>query len=336
MPVKTGKSALAAKLGNKLKQAHEAHKNDETKLSGGGDLPEGIDAGIAQIVDCKFDTYKSGDNVGEYYFYARAIVVEPKEIRGIPIEGLATQLGPEPICDTPSRSRKTTEDHLAWVLNEFRKLGVDTKAISADDYETVAAGIKEAAPYIRFRTWKGEATTEFPNPRVNHDWRGITNYNGQATEGIADSTSAETFDPEGDHEADTAPEGEEGGEDLEALVAQADGGDTAAQQRITELCESVGVNAETAESWEAAIASYQEASGSETSTESEAEEFKPTLREMHFYRPNDPKTKKPVKKAIECEVTAVNESKKTVNLKNMTDGKTVYKDIPWDKLEQGA
>jgi hypothetical protein len=44
----------------------------------------------------------------------------------------------------------------------------------------------------------------------------------------------------------------------------------------------------------------------------------------------NPKTKK----TIECEVTAVNSKSKTVTLKSLTDGKTVYANIPFSELKQ--
>lgn len=158
MPVQKQKSGLAGKLGEKGKQIHEARKADETTMAGGGsDLPAGIESGIAQVVDCKFSQYKEGDLKGEYFFYARAIVKEPTEVRGIPVRGLSTQIGPEPICDTPKSTgkRKTIEDHYAWALNELRKLGVNTAEIGFDDVEACAAAVKEAKPHTRFRTWKG-------------------------------------------------------------------------------------------------------------------------------------------------------------------------------------
>jgi len=112
MPAKVSKSPLMAKLGNKLAESFDKHKDDETRYGGGSDLPKGIEGGIAQLVDCKFDTYKTGDNKGEFFFYAAGIVKAPKEVGGVPIVGLRTQIGPEPLCDTPDRSRKTNRRSL--------------------------------------------------------------------------------------------------------------------------------------------------------------------------------------------------------------------------------
>lgn len=156
MPGVKTKSGLAGKLGGKLQEAVVGHREDETTFGGGGGLPGGIENGIAQVVECKFGIYEKGDNQGEYFFYAAATVELPRRFPdqegGIPIAGLRTQIGPEPICDTPGKTRQTLEEHVAWVLNEMRKLGVDTTQLGADDIESTAEAIKLAAPHTRFRT----------------------------------------------------------------------------------------------------------------------------------------------------------------------------------------
>lgn len=43
----------------------------------------------------------------------------------------------------------------------------------------------------------------------------------------------------------------------------------------------------------------------------------PTKESVWYYNPVDPKTKKPVKKAVECEVVSVDKKTKTVTLKNL-------------------
>ena len=82
---------LMATVGKKGQSAIAAHVADETTFYTGGNLPEGIDAGIAELIDCRFDTYKKGDNEGEYFFLAAGIVKEPATIGRILIRGLRTQ-----------------------------------------------------------------------------------------------------------------------------------------------------------------------------------------------------------------------------------------------------
>jgi hypothetical protein len=199
------KSGLAGKLGAKLKQAVDKHKKDETKISGGGDLPAGI-IGIAQLVDCRFGQYKEGANKGEYFFYAAGVVRTPAMFEGMPIKGMRTQIGPEPMCDTPTKSRKTLEDHTAWVLNEMRKLGAETASVDGDELEGLAAALKEAKPTFKFRTWKGQKTKQYPDPRVQHSWEGAADFTPDEGEVVEDETAAEeeesTDEEAGDEEVD--------------------------------------------------------------------------------------------------------------------------------------
>jgi hypothetical protein len=175
MPKKKAEGGLLAKYSDKLRTAFEAHKGDETEFSSFGDLPPGITNGVAQVVTCKFDQYKSGEGlIGEYYFQAEAIVVSPRKHAGIRVAGKRTRIGPEPLCNTPQRkSRPTTDDHVQWILNEMRKMGADTEDMEPEDLEDTAQAIQEEQPYISFRTWQGKATDEYPNPRVNSEWNGV-------------------------------------------------------------------------------------------------------------------------------------------------------------------
>lgn len=396
---------LVSKLGMKARQAVEAHKNDETVISGGGDLPAGIELGIAQLATCKFGVYEKGDMKGEYFFMASGIVISPKKHEGIPVQGLRTTIGPEPICETPNRSRKTVEDHIAWVLNEMRKLGVDTSELTADDLETTAQALQETKPHFRFRTWAGEPTKEYPNPRTNHQWSGVVDYEEaeeEAEDEVVDNTEEEeaaeeeveeeveeTEEEEASEEAeeevdylelgrqadkkDTDAEaqlaekalevgieqddidsaknwvavakmviaaieasgeeeeaGEEEAEDLDALGAAADESDGDAIDRLTQLAEENGLDPNDGESypdWATLATAIGEAQGVEGEVEEEAEEeeaAEPAVGEVWYYKP------KGAKKAVECEVTLV--GKTTVNLKNLDDGKTVYKGVPFDQI----
>ena len=188
MPVQRTKSVLMAKLGNRLSAFHEEHKDDPVEMSNFGELPPGIENGIAQLVECKIDTFKKGDLAGELFFYAAGIVRLPTDHDGLPIKGLRTSIM-EALCDTPTRTRASVEDHLAWVYNELKKLGVDTGSMGVDDLEATLEALRTSAPHFRFRTWKGEATPAFPNPRTNHNWNGTVDYTGESGAGVTDNSS---------------------------------------------------------------------------------------------------------------------------------------------------
>jgi len=183
MPMQKGKSGLVAKLGNRLKTAHEKHKSDETRM-GRVDLPPGLN-GIAQLVDCKFTQIRDDaqQGAGEYMFYAAGVVLTPAfSADGQSVKGLRTQIS-EPLYDTPTRTRKTVDEHVDWIYNELRKLGADTSKISYDELESVAESLKAAAPYFRFRT------SAMPKQVIDGDGKGrwtVWNEEANGSRRIAD------------------------------------------------------------------------------------------------------------------------------------------------------
>jgi hypothetical protein len=188
------KSAQASKWGKfNAKAAYEEHKGEEIYLSQGGDLPAGIEMGVAKVVMCKIDTFKTGENKGEDYFMAQAVVVEPAAYAGM---RTSCNSGPEALCDTPTAKgkKKTFGDHLGSVLNELRKLGMGEAVDNMTDVESelkneICPAVEKAGLYIRFRTWGGEPSAEYPTPRVNHDWRGLVpDYVEGATNSVNDNT----------------------------------------------------------------------------------------------------------------------------------------------------
>ena len=138
MVMQKGKSSILAKLGNQLNKAIAAHKDDELELSQFGELPAGIENGIAQLVECKFDVYKKGDMKDQPFFYAAGVVKRPETVGDIPIKGLRTSIM-EPVCDTPGKARQTVDEHIKKIMNDMRKLGYDTSTIkSHHDLESAA------------------------------------------------------------------------------------------------------------------------------------------------------------------------------------------------------
>lgn len=322
MAKKTGKSSLMEKYGKRLTKAHEAHKEDEVEYGNFAELPPGINAGIAQLVECKLGQYEKGDLEGEYFFYAAGVVVSPKEHTYVPlaaqggknpkpvterIEGGRTSIM-EPICDTPDRTRATVEDHVKWIYNELRKLGVDTTEMEIDDLEQTLEGLKEEAPHFKFRTWQGKPTAQYPDPRVNHSWMGTCDYEPGDDEDVDESADDE--DEEEEEETPppkakktaaatkapakappkngkapakkTPPPDDEDAEafdefeDLGALAKKAQKGDKAAGKRLTELAVEAGVPAKKVEkvkAWAEVVAMIEKAKPTEDEdAEEETEE----------------------------------------------------------------
>lgn len=201
----SGKSDFFRKYGDSLRRAHEAHKDDATEYSRFSDLPPGIKNGVAKLVEAKFDQYKTGKLQGEYYFFAAAVVLSPASVthnnRVIDIEGLRTQIGPEPMCDsTNSKGQvKTTDEHIAWLYNELRKLGIDTSNLQFEDLEATVEALTAKDEYgelinpiyIKFDTRAGKATPDYPNPKTFHEWNGTTDPPPEGEDAVEDDTGDE-------------------------------------------------------------------------------------------------------------------------------------------------
>ena len=359
MPAVKGKSLLISKLGKAFIEAHEQHRGDETEFSQFGELPPGIENGIAQLVDCKFDTYKKGDMEGNLYFYAAGVVVSPSEVtirnsptdkgQNIPVRGLRTSIM-EPLCDTPSRSRQTIKEHMAWIYNELRKLGMDTASLTPDAVEVACEALKKAQPHFRFRTWRGQPTEQYPDPRTNHSWNGFCEEPTSNEPAMADETAPVAKGPTtapSKNGAPTAPSATSAEEspDIAQLVAAADAGNP---EQLSETALALGIDQaviDSADSWKAVGELIEAAlAGNEGATEQHPDEPEehpaakeapePKLKGVYAYRPVDPKTKKPVVKAVEVEVTSLDKKTQTVSLVRIDNRKVAYKAVAWSELER--
>lgn len=274
MAAQQSKNSLASALGVQAKKAWEAHKNDETNFSmGSADLPAGIENGIAQLTEIKFDVHKEGDNKGKWFFYAHGTVLEPTEFTdddGVThhVEGRVTKII-ESLYDTPSKKRKTLDEHIDWVMNELRKLGLDTSELSFEDLEAAAATLKDAGPTFKFRTWSGAPTKEYPNPIVNHQWGGAVEYEATEESGVEEEEEKPA------KKAATTQKAKAAVKKSTALdPTAADGGDEDAQTAIAEACEKAGIDPNDYATWQEAYDALQQPEEPEAEEEvaEEAEE----------------------------------------------------------------
>lgn len=359
MPAQQKQSSLASRLGEKARKAFDESKTEAPEFDSQAGLPAGIEGGVAQLVECKFTQIAAGkQNAGKDMFYAAGVVVSPQESNGVSLVGLRTQIS-EPLYDTPTRSRKTVNDHLEWVMNEMKKLGIDMSEMSIDDLEDIAVTLKEQQPHFRFRTWSGtkqeiekrggkffvgtkgpyatEAAAKAANPfagsepRVQHNWNGACEH-VEDDEGasVVDETEETLPVKSAKSVKKASPEPVEEEEvDLAELATAADGGDQEAAGQLADLAKEAGVDEDAingAESWSSVVELMQGGEGEEAEEE-ESDDWKPEKGEVYPYKAPGKK------KAVDCEVTAVFLRNETVNLKNLTDEK-VYKAVPWAKLDR--
>lgn len=352
MPGQTQKSGIMTALGNDAKKAVAASRKQETVYPTGGGLPAGIESGIARLTDIGFAKYKKGENIGKFFFSASAVVITPETHDGMIVKGKHTRIQPEPMCATPKASKKKlVKDHIDFVTNLFRQLGLDTADFPDDDLDAMAAALKEAAPYFTFRTWKGTKQTTGPyagkEPRVNEVWeRVIPDYveEGGSGDDVVDESGGGDETPPDEEATSDSEEGRESegdglseneAADLDTIIASANEGNEDAQRELQALAEANGVGDEcaAADDWDAAGEIVKAAITGESEPEAE---YEPTKGDVVFYKPLDPKTKKPFKKGVQCEVTAVNKKAKKVDLKNLTNTKLVYKQVAFDALSDKA
>lgn len=317
---------IMGKLSDKGRKAVLKHAGDETEFDTGGDIPENV-RGIAQLTSCYFSTYKEGPNKGKPFFRASGTVKTPHEH-----EGLITSVM-EPMHDTPGRSRETEDDHVKLVLNIFRRLGLETTEYGGD-LDAMAEALKEEAPHFRFRTWKGDATPQFKNPRVQHVWQKAVEYVDEETNGaVVDETEDEEVEEVEEEET------EEAGEELsklQSLAADADNDDDVSAKKIlTKKAAEADLDPEEYGTWadlataleegEAEEEEAEETDEAEEEAEEEEEEVTPVKKDVFKYKP------KGSKKRVDVEVINVYKAKRTVDVKNLDDNTTI-KGVSWDAL----
>lgn len=376
MPMQSGK---LSKLAPKLKATFTKVK-DEPPTFGQMELPP-IENGVARLVECKLDTIKAGkQNAGQLFFYAAGVVVSPDKVNGVSVKGRRTSIM-EPLYPTPTRkTAQTVQEHFEIVLNELKKLGVDTGSFSEEtfDAETEAAmeQLVKEKPFFGFRTYKYSkieiekkedgkfyvGDKKYPTyeaakkanryageePRTNHDWHGVIegydpdnatveedNTEEVETEEAAEETATEEAEPAADDF------------DVDTMLEAAKGDDGDAQTALREKAAELGATEEWMDgddtSWDMIADCIR--NGGPVADEVPAEIEPVTEEEKVEWKKGDV-TKYPLLDAkgkpklnakkkpmfVECELTAFDKAKKTWTLKNLDDGRTLYKDVKESSL----
>ena len=337
MPAPSGKnvqqSGLFKKLGAKLDSAVKTHAADETKY-GIIQIPPGISNGIAKLIECKFDLYKTGANQGQYYFRAAGVIVSPESVMTpqgeMKVAGLQTSIMIT-VCDTKNNAGKVTtlEEHVASILNEMRKLAGDdfTHGKTGADLEPMAEALKEAGPFFKFTTSVRKAQTKDQTDGVWENWhgsQGLEDYTPpQGTEVVDNSGVGEPTDPEAPASVEgEAPFNEFG--DLDSLAEKADKGDATAINELVDLGTKAGLTDEQMTECKdymavaALILASQSGAGEAAEVEAEVpaeEEFKPAKGDPFKIEVDGVNAKKQkIKKKIDVEVLTVDEKTKQVTL----------------------
>ena len=367
MPATVGKNNVQAAIAatKKLVPGADRKYRDKPAESKGGMLPAGV-RGIALLSGFKFDVKSDGFYQGKPFVAFRGVVKQCKDAQGNDYRG---SLFYHEVVFADGRAwgkkpGKKAEVKVDEAMNNMKLLGADLSEATFDDWQDIMETLIGDNTHFYFRTWSSEDTkdskTPSRNPRVNTEIiRKAENFvDDEETVTVVEDSETETNEEEqteeeiGDEEAHDSTNGqptEEQEQDYVALAAVADSTDKkkAAQAKeaakvIQSAAEEAGVDFESLGSWgevaEAIVGTSQDDGEAQTEdqeevTEEEPEEEAPPARgDVFNYKPIDPKTKKPVRKAVECEVIKVYGPKKKVDLKNLENNKTTYKDVDWEKL----
>lgn len=341
-------SPLFKKYGAKLDSAVKKTRANPVEY-GPIQLPPGILNGVAKLVECKFDIYKSGPNKGEYYFRAAGVVLEPNEViyKGtkVPVKGQQTSIM-EAVCDTKTQKGKVTtqEEHIDNILNEMKKLAGQefVEGATGADLESLAAALKEAGPFFRFSTSPktdqktGEVTGAWENW---HGGKGLEDYSSPDDSGAVE-------DHTGDKEEETLAE-EEAPADEEPVATDepdvvsmsllelasaafgTDGTDGSAEaaEALQAKALEAGLTEEdvtNADSWDALVEQIEAASTPAEEPEPEEEKAdpkNPVVGNIFFFKAPG-KDGKPGK-AAEVEVLTLDKRMKTCTVKSLDTNRPI-------------
>jgi len=356
-PTTTGKaplSGLMARYGAKLDQAVKEHAADETNY-GFTRIPPGINNGIAQLKECYFAQYKSGDNKDEYYCRMMGIVISPDfvNVQGnkVPAKGCQTSLM-FPCCDTKGKDENGQDtvipqsEHIARILNMMRCLGGEefTQGATGADLERLAEMLQNAKPYFKFTTSpkKDMKTGQYDyNLPPWENWqgsKGLESYSPPEGGGVNDNspTSEKTVNVDTvasvtQPSANGSPSSVEytDSNDIASLLSRANENDEQAQSRLTEMALAAGHSDDAVK----ATQTWDEVVTLINNPATTGGEWQPEINGVYGYTPTDMKTKKPGAKC-NVEVTAVYVDKQAVDLKRTDNPKIAYRGIEWSKLEE--
>ena len=359
MPATVGKNNVQVAISAVKKVAPGADRKYREKPaeSKGGMLPAGL-RGVAQLSGFKFDVKTDGFYKGKPFVAFRGIVKRCKDGQGNDYRG---SLFYHEVVFAEGRAwgnkpGKKAEAKVDEAMNNMKLLGADLSEATFEDWQDIMETLVGEDTHFHFRTWSREATKDDKNPRVNAEIvrkaEGFVDDEDELPV-VEETEENEEVDTEeaGDEEAHDSTNGqptEEQERDYVALAAVADSTDKKKAHEAEEAAgilqsaaKEAGIDFESYDSWEDVAEALVTGSTDDAESEEEAseeqeaedeEEVVPAKGDVVNYKPLDPKTKKPMRKPVECEIVKVYGPKKKADLKNLENNKTVYKDVDWDKL----
>lgn len=335
MPAQVMKSKLMQQLGN---VSHVVKKRVEEGVDAGFQrLPAGV-RGICQVKAVGFHEIPAGKkNAGKYYFLAKGIVTEPQYFQEngsqIKTRGMTTSV----IVNCYAEKEEQKVRNVDQITSILLAVGGPNLLTDGCDLEDVAKKIQNrlnntSAPpiFVHFNTWlgkpgKGKDGKEYP-ARVNENWgEPVENYEPPEPEDAHGESVAQDETDTGEFNADLE-------DNLDDLIAKANGDDGDAQKALRDKAKELGATDEELDDeekypdWES-IANYIRAGGSgdtqeELEPEPEPEPWKPEKGGKCKY------------KGKAYIIEAVQGRSKTVHLKGVVDKAKKPIAVKWDELTE--
>ena len=357
MAKQTSVNPMAGKLGSVIGDVHDEVKNAPYQAPGGGNLPAGIEHGVARLSSIKIGVFESGPNKGKPYFMAQGVVKSPEFVMDgttkIKVKGLQTKWGPEAIADTKTQDGKVTakKEHWAKISNLLKGLGLDTSKYTGNDLEPAIMKLAQVGPHFGFRTWKGtkkkpgavgyNAQYDGPNapePRTNETW-------GPMIDDYEEGTAASPVQDDSGTEETVAQEPDPTAEetlDLDALAEATQVGDDAsdedkdaageAARKLQDYALGIGISQEDIDATNSWVECVELIRGVADEAPGKGNTYKYVVKDAKTGKPvKDLKTKRD-KAPVDVEVTAVDPKTATCTLKNLENPKVSYAKVPWAKV----
>lgn len=362
------KGILAGMYGSGSDVAKQVAADTSLPSAGFQDPPPGIKDGRGQLDEIKVDVYKSGNNEGKPYFAFVGIIVAPVEHTYVPTSQGKSAGDPVTVqvADMQTRLQFGIHDKkinsgpnmgkiVGWqeavkeVGAQFRGLGFDTSKVNTlQDLEDLAERATKIARdpktpiYFKFSTSVRKSQNAGELDGAWQNWHGLApdDYEPPTRDEVPVDNSGEAEAPADDSTGSDDNDVKTMSLDALLAAAKAEGDDEseAQDELLSRAAEKSGkTEDEVRELPDVDLDMlYKLASGEEAGDE--PEEKAPPKKGEHFnYKPMvkgiGGKPAKKANKAIEVSVTSVNTKAKTATVKNTTDGKTEYRDIPWSDLE---
>ena len=337
-----------AKLG--LSAATAANKDNEIDFGFGGDLPAGINGGVAKLAKIEIGEYKQGERKGENYLRFAGVVVSPKVFNEQRIEGQQASIM-IPLCDDkgPARGNRKLktfrEDYLPRIINELKLLGADEaiRQLPAnctwDHYMAIAAALVKSGPHFTFRTYAitDKPTPQNPNPEpgpTQTQFKGACKYDANDDQGggVVDNSAGGTTEQAADEAVDWETVGglaDEGDADAQARIDAAVAQYGLSEQAATISYADAGKLIAEAEAGGGGEAAPEAAPEAEPEPAADAEPAIPQKGETWSYKAKGTRAN-----PVEAEITVVFPVAKTCNIKILSGPKagTIIRSVSFAEL----